>query len=183
MIVILSWYKYTSTAIFYWCHIITVEYFFINTLFRTSFHFFPLDCIDVQHSSRFYFMYLVSVLVMTLLFYYVVNIYWWLWTAPSRVKHLLSFLSVTADWDQFYFALGKIDDSERLRPEELNQQNIEALVAESNLVYFTTIHCTFLVHWNHHDIGENWNWLFYNLQYNTRHYQSILWISILVFYL
>ncbi|XP_042045962.1 double-strand break repair protein MRE11-like isoform X2 [Salvia splendens] len=28
---------------------------------------------------------------------------------------------------------GKIDDSERLRPEELNQQNIEALVAESNL--------------------------------------------------
>lgn len=28
---------------------------------------------------------------------------------------------------------GKIEDSERLRPEELNQQNIEALVAESNL--------------------------------------------------
>ncbi|CAN8301931.1 unnamed protein product [Cochlearia groenlandica] len=28
---------------------------------------------------------------------------------------------------------GNIDDSERLRPEELNQQNIEALVAESNL--------------------------------------------------
>lgn len=28
----------------------------------------------------------------------------------------------------------KIDDSEKLRPEELNQQNIEALVAESNLV-------------------------------------------------
>lgn len=27
----------------------------------------------------------------------------------------------------------KIDDSERLRPEELNQQNIEALVAENNL--------------------------------------------------
>ncbi|XP_010539183.1 PREDICTED: double-strand break repair protein MRE11 [Tarenaya hassleriana] len=27
----------------------------------------------------------------------------------------------------------KVDDSERLRPEELNQQNIEALVAESNL--------------------------------------------------
>ncbi|XP_073046245.1 double-strand break repair protein MRE11-like [Primulina eburnea] len=27
----------------------------------------------------------------------------------------------------------KIDDSERLRPQELNQQNIEALVAESNL--------------------------------------------------
>lgn len=33
-----------------------------------------------------------------------------------------------------YFAVDKIDDSERLRPEELNQQNIEALVAESNLV-------------------------------------------------
>jgi len=32
------------------------------------------------------------------------------------------------------FYVGKIDDSERLRPEELNQQNIEALVAESNLV-------------------------------------------------
>ncbi|PIA34365.1 hypothetical protein AQUCO_03800163v1 [Aquilegia coerulea] len=30
-------------------------------------------------------------------------------------------------------AEGKIEDSERLRPEELNQQNIEALVAESNL--------------------------------------------------
>ncbi|XP_074302214.1 double-strand break repair protein MRE11-like isoform X2 [Silene latifolia] len=28
---------------------------------------------------------------------------------------------------------GKIDDSEKFRPEELNQQNIEALVAESNL--------------------------------------------------
>ncbi|GAB2256532.1 hypothetical protein Droror1_Dr00022591 [Drosera rotundifolia] len=28
---------------------------------------------------------------------------------------------------------GKIDDAEKLRPEELNQQNIEALVAESNL--------------------------------------------------
>jgi len=33
-----------------------------------------------------------------------------------------------------FFYVGKIDDSERLRPEELNQQNIEALVAESNLV-------------------------------------------------
>ncbi|XP_059441573.1 double-strand break repair protein MRE11 isoform X3 [Corylus avellana] len=30
-------------------------------------------------------------------------------------------------------SVAKIDDSERLRPEELNQQNIEALVAESNL--------------------------------------------------
>nr|AWD26912.1 double-strand break repair protein MRE11 [Prunus yedoensis] len=30
-------------------------------------------------------------------------------------------------------SLAKIDDSERLRPEELNQQNIEALVAENNL--------------------------------------------------
>ncbi|CAL9078260.1 unnamed protein product, partial [Musa textilis] len=29
----------------------------------------------------------------------------------------------------------KIDESEKLRPEELNQQNIEALVAESNLVF------------------------------------------------
>ncbi|PQQ16400.1 double-strand break repair protein MRE11 [Prunus yedoensis var. nudiflora] len=29
--------------------------------------------------------------------------------------------------------VAKIDDSERLRPEELNQQNIEALVAENNL--------------------------------------------------
>ncbi|GAB2225834.1 hypothetical protein Droror1_Dr00021602, partial [Drosera rotundifolia] len=28
---------------------------------------------------------------------------------------------------------GKIDDAEKLRPEEINQQNIEALVAESNL--------------------------------------------------
>ncbi|XP_077254044.1 double-strand break repair protein MRE11-like [Tasmannia lanceolata] len=31
------------------------------------------------------------------------------------------------------FPEDKLDDSERLRPEELNQQNIEALVAESNL--------------------------------------------------
>lgn len=31
-------------------------------------------------------------------------------------------------------AVEKVNDSERLRPEELNQQNIEALVAESNLV-------------------------------------------------
>ncbi|XP_062170234.1 double-strand break repair protein MRE11 [Alnus glutinosa] len=30
-------------------------------------------------------------------------------------------------------SVAKIDDSERLRPEELNQQNIEALVAENNL--------------------------------------------------
>lgn len=29
---------------------------------------------------------------------------------------------------------GKSDEEEKLRPEELNQQNIEALVAESNLV-------------------------------------------------
>lgn len=28
----------------------------------------------------------------------------------------------------------QVDVSERLRPEELNQQNIEALVAENNLV-------------------------------------------------
>lgn len=54
--------------------------------------------------------------------------------------HLSSFVEcVNADNIKFYFVLGKIDDSERLRPEELNQQNIEALVAESNLVYFTTI--------------------------------------------
>ena len=32
------------------------------------------------------------------------------------------------------WTVAKIDDSERLRPEELNQQNIEALVAENNLV-------------------------------------------------
>lgn len=32
------------------------------------------------------------------------------------------------------WSVAKIDDSERLRPEELNQQNIEALVAENNLV-------------------------------------------------
>ncbi|RVW36467.1 Double-strand break repair protein MRE11 [Vitis vinifera] len=31
------------------------------------------------------------------------------------------------------WTVAKIDDSERLRPEELNQQNIEALVAENNL--------------------------------------------------
>lgn len=40
----------------------------------------------------------------------------------------LSYISI------FHFT-GTIDDSERLRPEELNQQNIEALVAESNLVH------------------------------------------------
>lgn len=37
--------------------------------------------------------------------------------------------------------VAKIDDSERLRPEELNQQNIEALVAENNLVNQTCIPC------------------------------------------
>lgn len=37
----------------------------------------------------------------------------------------------------FHFT-ANIDDSERLRPEELNQQNIEALVAESNLVHPAT---------------------------------------------
>ncbi|CBI35619.3 unnamed protein product, partial [Vitis vinifera] len=34
----------------------------------------------------------------------------------------------------FEKTFSKIDDFERLRPEELNQQNIEALVAENNLV-------------------------------------------------
>lgn len=29
---------------------------------------------------------------------------------------------------------GKIEEEEKLRPEELNQQNIEALLAETNLV-------------------------------------------------
>jgi hypothetical protein len=33
-----------------------------------------------------------------------------------------------------FWNVAKIGDSERLRPEELNQQNIEALVAENNLV-------------------------------------------------
>jgi len=32
------------------------------------------------------------------------------------------------------FYIGKLDDFEKLRPEELNQQNIEVLIAESNLV-------------------------------------------------
>jgi double-strand break repair protein MRE11 len=32
------------------------------------------------------------------------------------------------------YLVDHIDDSEKLRPEELNQQTIEALVAESNLV-------------------------------------------------
>jgi len=39
--------------------------------------------------------------------------------------------------------VGKIDDSERLRPEELNQQNIEALVAENNLVFYSF--CTLIL--------------------------------------
>ena len=34
----------------------------------------------------------------------------------------------------YVYLLDHIDDSEKLRPEELNQQTIEALVAESNLV-------------------------------------------------
>lgn len=38
----------------------------------------------------------------------------------------------------------KIDESERLQPEELNQQNIEALVAENNLVLSSCI--LFLAH-------------------------------------
>jgi hypothetical protein len=38
---------------------------------------------------------------------------------------------------------GPIDEKEKLRPEELNQQNIEALVAESNLVRHS-LQCTFV---------------------------------------
>jgi hypothetical protein len=34
----------------------------------------------------------------------------------------------------YVYLVDHIDDSEKLRPEELNQQTIEALVAESNLV-------------------------------------------------
>jgi double-strand break repair protein MRE11 len=35
---------------------------------------------------------------------------------------------------------GKIEEEEKLRPEELNQQNIEALLAESNLVSPYLVH-------------------------------------------
>ncbi len=38
---------------------------------------------------------------------------------------------------------GPIDEKEKLRPEELNQQNIEALVAESNLVRHS-LQCMFV---------------------------------------
>lgn len=48
-----------------------------------------------------------------------------------RIK-LLPFIVITNSL--ISFIVGKFDDSERLRPEELNQQNIEALVAENNLV-------------------------------------------------
>lgn len=44
-----------------------------------------------------------------------------------------------------FWNVAKIDDSERLRPEELNQQNIEALVAENNLVLDRQILFPFLL--------------------------------------
>jgi hypothetical protein len=43
------------------------------------------------------------------------------------------------------FLLEHADDSEKLRPEELNQQTIEALVAESNLVLFKTAYTILLL--------------------------------------
>lgn len=44
------------------------------------------------------------------------------------IYHYPTFINISL------YLVAKFDDSERLRPEELNQQNIEALVAESNLV-------------------------------------------------
>ncbi|URE27132.1 Cyclin-dependent kinase, partial [Musa troglodytarum] len=43
----------------------------------------------------------------------------------------------------------KIDESEKLRPEELNQQNIEALVAESNLVFLLELSNSCVVDFNY----------------------------------
>ncbi|XP_049406374.1 double-strand break repair protein MRE11-like [Solanum stenotomum] len=45
----------------------------------------------------------------------------------------LPVFSIHGNHDDPAGVVAKFDDSERLRPEELNQQNIEALVAESNL--------------------------------------------------
>lgn len=54
------------------------------------------------------------------------------------VLNLQICLQLIFSWKWYNFSpfwnVAKIDDSERLRPEELNQQNIEALVAENNLV-------------------------------------------------
>jgi hypothetical protein len=37
------------------------------------------------------------------------------------------------------YIVENVDESEKLRPEELNQQTIEALVAENHLVLFKTL--------------------------------------------
>lgn len=47
-----------------------------------------------------------------------------------------SFFRNVYDW----MFSGKIEEEEKLRPEELNQQNIEALLAESNLVSPYLVH-------------------------------------------
>lgn len=66
---------------------------------------------------------------------------------------VMLYLKVMA-WHRICFCwfAAKIDDSERLRPEELNQQNIEALVAENNLVpimfFFFFYHLTHTSHSN-----------------------------------
>lgn len=50
------------------------------------------------------------------------------------------FLEIMIYWaNNYFYIVERLDDSERLRPEELNQQNIEALVAESNLVFHFSI--------------------------------------------
>jgi hypothetical protein len=44
------------------------------------------------------------------------------------------------------YIVENVDESEKLRPEELNQQTIEALVAENNLVLLNTslLYCILL---------------------------------------
>ena len=44
------------------------------------------------------------------------------------------FIFLMISFFNYVYLVDHIDDSEKLRPEELNQQTIEALVAESNLV-------------------------------------------------
>lgn len=61
----------------------------------------------------------------------------------ARLQEVFLFVQEKLDlihiyWEQAttVYLVDHIDDSEKLRPEELNQQTIEALVAESNLVPF-----------------------------------------------
>lgn len=88
---------------------------------------------------------------------------------PTIRINLLPFIVVANSL--ISFTVGKFDDSERLRPEELNQQNIEALVAENNLVstiiFLIFYACTCSSIWNDYAPHIQWtlDWLAYRIYF------------------